>query len=655
MKIFSSLLVLGSLALTAQAQGNYQIPNSDFESWSSNSELSSTWHSFSSAVGQWSSQKGNSPQPSKVDGYKGSAVQLYSKWIGVLFWGANANGNLTTGIINMGSTDAANSENHNFSDIDNASGCLEFAGRPDSVVFYAKFSSGGSPNGRVQLILHDEVEYRDPEIDSQSGNRVGKAAVLIPVSTDWVRYSGAFTYDKETPSTQYLLASMTTNPTPGGSAGDYLTVDELELIYNHSLTDISYGGSPIADFDENTLTYDLSYMEYNEEYLTYTVKGAGATVETSYNKLTGLLTITVKGNNYEVDNTSVTTYTVQFKEPEPETTSYSSKLTVNSSSAADAPVDAVAELTTEIDSTTTFCLKNVYLTKGMPLGNIRLTNVKVDGNHYTYDGKFTFEDGDEEGAYGWLGSMYGELPVTLDATLDDSVLTAVVNVTLTGTTTPYSFVFAEAVTVDPTTEIVSSTTPKNYTFTRELPAGYSTVCLPVDVQVSGTAYQMMSAEDGVAHFTKVSATGSRTSLSANVPYLVYMQRASTLTRYYGGTIDATPQAVTYGNYTLKGNYVPDFLTNDAFVLHIDGDVISFLPGSSETTLSSTEAYLTANGTADDEVHIGIDGVISAIQTAKTDGSINAPVYNLKGIKVAESTNGLPSGIYLVKGQKFIVK
>lgn len=657
MRTLSSLLLLGSLALTAQAQGNYQIPNSDFENWSSDSELATSWHSFSTAAGSLNNYKDMSPAPSKVSGYKGSAVQIYSKWVGVFIWGANANGNLTTGLINMGSQTPSDASNYNFSDIDNASGCLAFAGRPDSVVFYAKFTSGGSDNGRVQLILHDGVEYRDPEISDQAGNRVGKASVLIPKSEDWTRHSGAFTYDKETPATQYLLASMTTNPVPGGSVNDYLTVDELQLIYNHSLSTLSYNGSQVSGFDKATLSYDLSAETYDPALLSCTADGAGATVETSFDEATCLLTVTVKGNDYEANPGSLTTYTIQFKQPvrEAVTTTYRSQLTANSTTAADAPVDAVAELTTESDGSTTFCLKNVVLTTGMGLGNLRLPNVTVEGDRYTYSGTFTFEDGDEAYPYGWMGSMYGAMPATLEATLSGSTLTAEVVFTLPGVDYTYRLVFAEAVTVDETTEILSSGTPKNYTFTRSLPAGYSTVCLPVNAQLSGTAYEMTGAADGVVHFTKVAATGSRTTLSPNVPYLVYSQSATTLTRHYGGTLEADPEAVTFGSYTLRGNYVPAFPATGAYALHIDGDVISFLPAAAGAAIGSTEAYLTAEGTADAEVHIGIDGVISAITTATAAGSVSAPVYNLKGIRVAEGAQGLPAGVYLMNGRKLIVR
>ena len=94
---------------TAQAQGVYQMPNSDFENWASEKEPGNGWNSFASAGGTLKSFASMSPSPEKAEGHNSeTAVRLTSKNL----WIANANGNLTTGRINMGSmspADAANS------------------------------------------------------------------------------------------------------------------------------------------------------------------------------------------------------------------------------------------------------------------------------------------------------------------------------------------------------------------------------------------------------------------------------------------------------------------------------------------------------------------------------------------------------------------
>lgn len=327
MKKLFAILILGAACLGARAQetleGVYQIPNSDFENWTSDVEPGNGWNSFSSARTSDLSKffaniaKSNSPKPSKYTSAHGGslAVELFSKEVA----GANANGNLTTGIINMGSTTPANAANYNFTKRDDKSHSLKFAGKPDAAECYAWFASGGSPNGRVQFIIHGDVNYTDPESSyTQQGlgsdyqkYKVASAAILIPACTEWTRFTAEFTYtgNDETPNVHYMLASATTNPTPGGSAGDCLYLDDVKLIYYHSLTSCTYDGQDVAFDDNNAASVNALYYESK---LSYEKKGVGATVERAYNNETGVLTITVKGNDYEADNTSVTTYTIQF-------------------------------------------------------------------------------------------------------------------------------------------------------------------------------------------------------------------------------------------------------------------------------------------------------------------------------------------------------
>lgn len=302
---------MACVTLATGAQGIYQFADPGFEGeWRSSEEPGNGWNSFSSAGGSMASLgKGDSPKPSKVEGHNSSvAVKLYSKSI----WGVKANGNLTTGKINMGNMKPANSANYNYTDRSSSDNSLRFAGRPDAVSFYAKFTPGAGNQARGQFILHDDCDYRDPEISDQSGNRVGKASVLINACTDWTYYEGAFTYDKNsTPEVQYLLGSFTTNPTPGGSKGDELIIDDIHFIYYSTLRGVLYDPATI-DFKEDVYNYTVD-AEYNPINFYCAPKGAGATKELSYDENTGVLTVTVKGNDISVNPKNYTVYTFTFK------------------------------------------------------------------------------------------------------------------------------------------------------------------------------------------------------------------------------------------------------------------------------------------------------------------------------------------------------
>lgn len=320
--------ILGSLfmtcALTAGAQGIYQFADPGFEQGfevsGDKGEPGRGWHSFATArtddLGVLASLgKRFAPAPKHAaEGYLSDhSVQLVTGSM------ANANGNLTTGRINMGSTTPDNAANYNFSDIDGGQ-ALEFAGTPDAVTFYAKFTAGSGntdKQSRGKFILHDEYRYCDPEknFPGQEGHRVALAVQLIGESADWKQYTVPFTYDQaEKPEKQYLLASFTTNPVPGGSSGDVLYIDDIYFVYNSELASLTYDSKPVSEI---TSTINLSDQVYDASKLSYTLTGKGATAERRYNAQTGELTLTVKGNDWSVNNDNQHEYTIQFAKPAP--------------------------------------------------------------------------------------------------------------------------------------------------------------------------------------------------------------------------------------------------------------------------------------------------------------------------------------------------
>lgn len=327
-------------ALSAGAQGIYQFADPGFENteWLSEevdggwiygkgttTEPKYDWHSFYSADGTLKKARHLSPQPEHISaGYKGYAVKLVSAEAGAFGFNENANGNLTTGRVNMGDTNPASSKNYNFSDIDGGQ-CLQFAGIPDAVEFYAKFKAGSAnvaddnkdkPAGRAQFILHDKYAYRDPETTADiESHRIAMASQLIYESSDWVYRRVPFVYSetKDSNGEKYLLASITTNPTPGQSIGDELCIDEIRFIYNSELESLTYGDKNITSISESQ-TIDLTGMVYDEATLDkgLVLTGKGAYTEKTYNKKTGLLTLTVKGNDWIENNANQHVYTVQF-------------------------------------------------------------------------------------------------------------------------------------------------------------------------------------------------------------------------------------------------------------------------------------------------------------------------------------------------------
>ena len=88
---------------------------------------------------------------------------------------------------------------------------------------------------------------------------------------------------------------------------DQLVVDDVRLIYYNTLKSLSYEGANL-NFNENTLSYDLSQLKYEAAKLSFEKKAVGGSAQATYNETSGIVTIKVTGE----DNAS-TTYSLQFK------------------------------------------------------------------------------------------------------------------------------------------------------------------------------------------------------------------------------------------------------------------------------------------------------------------------------------------------------
>lgn len=304
----------------------YQIPNSDFEGWTSDGKLNEGWHSFESATGALSSFASFSPAPTMIeDGFEGKAVRLRSAdLMGI----AKANGNLTTGTISMGSTEPTDAANFNYTDRTNVSGNLPFAGTPDAFEVYARFTPGTARDltdeekangteiklqGRMQLIIHDNAPYHDPELDAQIGSKIASASVLITEATDWTKFTGEFNYVGEPSAKQYMLASATTNPIPGASQDDQLDLDNVKLIYWHALSELTFDGKAVEGFNADKTEYTVKgNLADDSNKIAYKVKGKGANASTSVDLENNVIKITVEGNDISVNADSKTVYTIHF-------------------------------------------------------------------------------------------------------------------------------------------------------------------------------------------------------------------------------------------------------------------------------------------------------------------------------------------------------
>lgn len=308
----------------------YQMPNSDFElSWTRNAYPSSSggkvemtpagWHSFFDAEGSLSPMNYLSGTLKQVEGYDGTGygVGIVSQL--AIF--VVANGNMTNGCINMGNMAAANAANHDFSKISDPEKSTPFAGLPDSLSIMVQFKpkASGKGNASFTASLHGAYNYTEPAAgmpaDSASAYKVATTLASIEPTDGWTRVSVPFEYVAGAVAAhpdRYMLMTFATNSTPGGgSANDELDVDHIRFIYNSRLAALTIGGEAVEGFDPDSTSYSVN-ATYDSAAVAATPDGVGATVVRSYNDSTGVLTLTVRGNDYERNAGNVHTYTIAF-------------------------------------------------------------------------------------------------------------------------------------------------------------------------------------------------------------------------------------------------------------------------------------------------------------------------------------------------------
>ena len=280
------MLFLLSCNFIAIISFSQQIGNSGFESWDAlgtANEEPTNWNSFKSGQGNFVAfasqqiQQSSDVRPGSTGQY---SVRIWSKsTLGVV-----ANGNMTLGRINMGSTTANDPANYNFSVISDSTFSESIQMAPDSIAFWVKYSnSNSSDSARVNAVLHDNFEVRDP-IDATSQSHIIGTAEKNYANTqgNWVRYSVPFIYqNSNTP--EFLLLTFTTNKTPGGgAANDEVLLDDIELIYSSSSVEEQYESfSPFYNAN------GLNFKSYSSDIIIYSFSGQLLKVGNS-NDLSGL-------------------------------------------------------------------------------------------------------------------------------------------------------------------------------------------------------------------------------------------------------------------------------------------------------------------------------------------------------------------------------
>ena len=205
-----------------------------------------------------------------------------------------------------------------------------------------------------------------------------------------------------------------------------------------------------------------------------------------------------------------------------------------------------------------------------------------------------------------------------------------------------------------------------------LPAvGMQIMCLPYDIDggfAMPTAYKVLGLRtdaDGKGYIEMVPFEEGET-LTAGTPFVVNPESETFLVSLTMGT---TFEEIMNGDHGYEPDEVNGMVSAPSEVapgagrgLLVDGVVRLLLEGE---TVAAGTGYFTDKLPQTEEVgslSIPVEGVINAIGGATVvDNAAEVDVYTLSGVKVrgnvkaADATKGLPTGLYIVGGQKVFVK
>lgn len=274
--------------------GGYQIENSGFENFHTatyvdgknkyTSDEPNAWHSFNSGIAtgslsfltKYALQNGNTSVSDDVrpgsTGTKSVAIKS-----SIVMGFQPANGTMTTGRLQAGSTTATDAANCSFLDMsstdtdDNGDPFYTVLnGRPDALSVWVKYKQGQVneqyPYATVSAVITDGTRYQDPE-DKAYTNVVAKAQdkTIESKGFEWQNLVIPFdytSYASNDAQAKALLVTISTNAQPGVGSNDaenpdMIIVDDISLVYNSHLASLKVKGTEVEGFDKNVLSYDL--------------------------------------------------------------------------------------------------------------------------------------------------------------------------------------------------------------------------------------------------------------------------------------------------------------------------------------------------------------------------------------------------------------
>ena len=471
------------------------------------------------------------------------------------------------------------------------------------------------------------------------------------------------------------------------------------------ITSIAYNGSVKSNIEaeQHYFVFNGGTLAEGSDLLTVTANNPEASVTQTLDKASRVVTVKISKSGLsetyyvKIAQETVTNYTDKMY-----IALAGSLIGVSTRGVDDVSAIEVSQPETPADAAVEgkvvdFQLKNFDF-KGSILGDIYVTQVPYAVQS---DGSIVLQKDATIIIFGDAGSKRGELPVRLNAKIENGILEGSINITWSGKPINVDLYPLNAASVDlsaydlgeATTELISQDfTNPNCVFFLGEGAGLSGANI-----VCGTNCENLSLTEGNAfsvskEFTATNVTYNRTLTAgqtatfilpfaftpdendvvaelsevsgstlvfkpvtqtvANKPYVILTNNADALKQFTNVTVKPAAEGdmkTTVAGYTHIGTY--EILTGLTGYGYSGGNFVHTTSG----TLKPFRTFVTApSGESLKTLQIDIADDLTGIDEVETEQKDSA-VYDLQGIRVSSNLRGLAKGVYVVNGKKVIVK
>lgn len=280
-KLLVLILPVLLISVPELASQPFQINNSDFEKWDTNSiSLPVGWNSYCNANCNL-----NIPYAATVCKII-TGTKVHEKTAGSCSGGSgrsyltlrtqNVNGGgltmavsglMSNGLFNIGSISVYTPQNYFSTERSKSNFCQPLNATPDSLYIWVKYYAYDDDSSRARIVayLHGDTNFQYMNHISNKSlytayiNHLISRTDTVSPAINWTELKLPFIYDGNAIPKYLLIYLSSDSCILGGHIGNCLSVDDIRLIYSSWLSGISVDSADIKEFRKDSFNYVFTY------------------------------------------------------------------------------------------------------------------------------------------------------------------------------------------------------------------------------------------------------------------------------------------------------------------------------------------------------------------------------------------------------------